>query len=361
VGCAQAPTLALEWPMRLHPVSTLVCSVLLCATLNAQLQIKKVTEPFGKTLDKALKESLLIQPGAKPFHIKLTISQSKSSDTTYSASIEETWVTPTEWVRTIRAMGVSETIVVNATGTHYVSSGDYLPAWLRGFVTGLFDPVPDVGEWNRTKPPVEHMETPRGNSSPCIHSEFFLGIPPVQQINFANVCFKDGLVQLAQSSDYSMEFKDYTGFGKLKVPLTLISHRIRGVELDGKIVTLEPAKVDANAFATPPGAQDKDPFPITMLKADQLTTLAGGSILLPWPNITPGRGMFTSWVVLDTTGTVREVSTLNTDESGFAGDMTAKLLGQHWKPWVVDGQPVQAEGAVVFAYPPVAAPVATPK
>jgi len=346
--------------MRPRHFLILLCSVLFSLPLQAQLQVKKVSEPFGKTLDKALKESLLIQPGAKPFHIKLMISQSKNSDTTYSAWIEEIWVSPTQWMRSIVGTDVKETIVVNATGTHYASAGDYFPAWLRNFVTGLFNPVPNVDEWNRTKPPVEHMETPRGNSYPCIHSEFFFGVLPVQQINFANVCFKDDLLESVQGSDYHMEFKDYASFGKLKIPLTLTNHPSRGVELIGKIVTLEPSKADTTAFATPPGAQDKDPFPIATLRAEQLTTLAGGSISLPWPTPIPGRGMFTSWVVLDTTGTIREVHTLNTDESGFAALMSSKLVGQHWKPWQVDGQPVQAQGAVVFAYPPPPASATTP-
>lgn len=337
------PRLALIFP----------CAVSLCLSMHGQITVKKFSEPSGKTLDKALKESLLVQPGAKPFHIKLLIGQSKTSDSAFSASIEETWLSPTQWARTVRSASVSEMIVVNSTGTHFVVQGDYFPVWLHNFITALFAPVSDVEGWDKLGAPLTHIEMSNGgHSSPCMHSEFFFGIAPVQQINFATVCFKDGLLESSQAPGYFMAFKDYVGFGKLKVPLTLSNGAAPSLEIVGKVVTLESSKADASAFATPAGARDNDPFSVSTLDTAQLAALAGGSISLPWPTTTPGSGMFTSWVSLDSSGTIREAQSLNSDESGFAALMSSKLVGQHWKPWLVNGQPVQAQGAVVFAYPP---------
>jgi hypothetical protein len=151
-----------------------------------------------------------------------------------------------------------------------------------------------------------------------------------------------------------MAFRDYAGFGKLKVPLTLSNGAAPSLEIVGKVVTLEIPKADANAFITPADSNDNDPFLVSTLDTAQLTALAGGSISLPWPSTTPGKGMFTSWVWLDASGTVREAHPLNSDESGFAALMSSKLVGQHWKPWLVNGQPVQAQGAIVL--PPAAPP-----
>jgi len=64
--------------------------------------------------------------------------------------------------------------------------------------------------------------------------------------------------------------------------------------------------------------------------------------------------MFTVWVSLDHDGVIKEVHTLNTDESGFAYDMSSKLIGRQWKAPKLNGESVQVEGAIVFSYPPIA-------
>ncbi len=286
--------------------------LLSCAT---SAQVKKITEPAGKTLDKALKASLLIQPDARPFHVKLQIARSKTDSTEYDAVIEETWVSPTRWNRTVTAKGLSQTTVVNDTGTHIVTSGDYFPRWLRDFVTALFTPVPNADEWNRSIALLEHIELPNGGrSDPCQHAELNLGTPPIQQVNFADVCFKDGLLVLVVSPSYAMEFKDYASYGKLRVARTLVDHPVSGVELIGRVVTLDQGEsADPKLFETPIDASDKDPLFTASISASQLALLANGATGLPWPNPTPGKGMFTVWVSLDRNGKVREVRNLNSD------------------------------------------------
>jgi hypothetical protein len=335
----------------LHLKLLLACTVL-CCSASAQLKVQKITEPAGKVLEKALKQSLLIQPGAKPFHIKLSISPAKGDAAVYSATIEETWVSTSEWKRTLNANGFSQTIIANASGMHYVTTGDYLPNWLRGFVTALFTPVPNVDQWSKPGMMVEHIELPNGaHSNPCMHAEFKLGIPPVQQVNFSNVCFKDGLLDFVGGPNYGMEFHDYSSFGKLKVPRKLIEDPARGVNLVGAVVVLEEVTSPPD-FAVPADASDKDPLMLVDVSTEQLHQLAGGTATPKWPTPIPGHGMFTVWVSVDHDGVVREAHPLNSDESGFAADMAATLVGQHWKGAVSHGGPVQIEGALVFSYPP---------
>jgi len=326
---------------------------MLYSTLSAQLQIKKVSEPSGKTLDNALKASALVQPDTKPFAITLKITQAKSETSDYDATVEETWISPTQWVRTVKAKDLSQTIVTNSTGTHVVTTGDYFPGWLRSFITALVNPVPDADTWDKLRIPLTHIELPNGGgSNPCMRQEFNLGAAPVLQINFRNVCFKEGLLEMVQSEDYSMGFSNYQKFGKLKVPRTLSESRGR-ISLIGSVVRLELAEsADPALFASPPEAVDKDPLATYTVGTEQLTKLAGGTITLPWPNPIPGHGMFTVWVSIDRHGVVREVHTLNTDESGFAYDMAQKLLGLHWKAPILNGTAVQVQGPLVFSYPP---------
>ncbi len=319
--------------------------------------------PPGKTLDKALQASVLGQAGAAPFHVKLEVTQTKGDRGKFESSVEETWASPTRWTRTVRADGLTQTLVMNDTGLHFVTEGDYFPMWLRSFVTGLFTPVPNVDEWNKSNAPLEHIEMANGvKSNPCQHSEFNLGEAPVQQINFANVCFReDGLLDFTGRPGYGMEFHDYKGFGHLKVARTLIDHPNHGVELVGKVVVLESVPSPAaTMFETPASASSADPLRSVHVSTGQLSRMAGGRIAFKWPNPIPGRGMFTVWVCVDRDGKVREVHPLNSDESGFASDMASQLEGQTWKGAVMGGAPVQVEGAIVVSYPPASDVAAHP-
>ena len=77
--------------------------------------------------------------------------------------------------------------VVDSSGPHILTQGDYFPAWLRNFVTAVFTPVPDPSRWNLANAPIEHVEFPNGmRSSLCQHAEFKLGLPSTELVNFAN-------------------------------------------------------------------------------------------------------------------------------------------------------------------------------
>jgi hypothetical protein len=116
---------------------------------------------------------------------------------------------------------------------------------------------------------------------------------------------------------------------------------------------LEEAKgVSEQTFDTPADAVGTNPLAFTSLSTTELVSLAGGTPELPWPNPIPGHGVFTVWMCLDRQGMVRETHSLNSDESGIAADMAIRLVGRQWKPYVKDGVPTQAEGALVFEYPP---------
>ncbi|MGA8938070.1 MAG: hypothetical protein WB439_02790 [Acidobacteriaceae bacterium] len=335
--------------------SVLVFCAFGCVT-HAQLTVRHVSEPAGKTLEKAFHRSTLGQPGAKPFHVRLEVSQAKGKPGDYAATIEETWAAPDRWIRTVHAHDVSQVTVMNGSGLHVVTQGEYFPKWLRDFVTGLFAPVPDPNRWDLSKAPIEYIELPNGTrSNPCQHAEFNLGEPPLEQVNFANDCFRasDGLLEMAQSPNYTIEFNDYASFGKLKIARELSEEPANRVELAGRVTVLEEAKgVAEQTFDTPAGATDANPLESVILSTPELLSLAGGLPDLIWPNPIPGHGMFTAWVSIDRDGMVREAHSLNSDESGIAAEMTAELVGRRWKPYLKNGVPTQSEGALVFEYPP---------
>jgi hypothetical protein len=344
----------------------ILCLSAATACGQGRLQIQHVSEPAGKTLDKALEHSALIQPSSKPFHVRLEIhaipanknvpASALPSAETYSATIDEVWVSPNEWVRTVKASSVQQTVVMNATGMHYVATGDYFPNWLRCFVTALVDPVPNAAQFDKANGNISYIVLPNGGrSNPELHGEFMLGVAPAQQINFTDVDFFPDMkrIQFVLVPGYSMLFDDYQPFRKLEVPRKLTHEMTHDVSLEGSVVTLEDAPApDTKMFETPTDTTEKDPLQNLTVSAAQLMTLGGHKADLAWPAQIPGKGMFTVWVCLDRAGKIREYHTMNTDLSGFAADMAKQLEGRQWSAPTQSGSPIQVMGAIVYAYPP---------
>lgn len=322
---------------------------------HAQLRPKTLYEPAGDTLSRARRASMLGQPDAKPFHILVEISPRKGEPDDYAAAIEETWLSPLRWVRTVTTDQLVQKTVADNTGIHVSTKGDYFPEWLRNYVTALFDPVPENLQRRLANAPIEHGELANGmRSAPCQHVEFNLGAKPHEQVNFANVCFEQvgRLLELAQSPEYTMEFNDYAEFDRLQVARTLYG---RGASprsrLTGKVVVLEDVDIPpADVFVIPVGAAENDPLSTEILPTDVLLQLSGGLPRLRRPKDAKGHGSFTVWVDLDRSGEVREAYTLNSDDSGTAWDLAGQLIGMRWKPYVLNGTPVQCQGALVLSY-----------
>jgi hypothetical protein len=328
-----------------------VC-VLVLMGMGLSAQMRKVTIPAGKTLQNALKKQVLGQDDGQPFHVVLEISQARGSDSQYTATIEETWLAKDRWVRTVRAQGIEQTVIANESGLHYVTAGDYFPLWLHAFVMGMFSPVPDITQWTPGSEMIEYMVLPNGaKSTPSIHHEFMLGAE-TRQINFANLSFNsDGLLEMVQGPEFAVSFGDYVKFGKLRVPHSL-SVNIGRVSLGGKVSALETPGPDARVPEVPTNATARDPLSFVEISTQALEKLAGDNVSPKWPATIPWSGQFTIWVAIDKTGKVRQAESRNCDLSGFAADMAETFVGRQWKVPVVDGGPVQVEGALVFDYPP---------
>ena len=59
--------------------------------------------------DHAMQQSQITLPGGKPFHLKATIAEKDSPASDYQATVEEYWVSPRKWRRTITSRDFSQT------------------------------------------------------------------------------------------------------------------------------------------------------------------------------------------------------------------------------------------------------------
>ena len=268
-------------------------------SLHAQ-EPKPVYTPLGDTLTKALEISSLTTPGSPPFHVKLHIHN--PDDATVQADIEEFWASPTLWKRTVTAPGIHQVITVNDTGTYYENTGDYFPLWLRGFVTALFNPIPNPELWNQPGTRIRQEISPYGKPyPPCLRQQLRMG-PDSPLVN-SRLCFTEGtrlgytasgLIASITTPGYSMQFYEFEGFHKKQIAHLYISQPASGhtSSEESRNSTIPTKNLTSSPPHRHPLKQTPSMRPHSI--ASRWTSLPPRPLHIDWPTIRQGK----------TTGTV---------------------------------------------------------
>ena len=104
--------------MAAKPLPRLAALTLLLASPFCTGQgIRETSVPLGNALTHALEQSALTGPNAAPFHLKVHVFESTNPPSDYRAEIEEYWVSPQQWRRTVESPGLRQTLIVNGSGT----------------------------------------------------------------------------------------------------------------------------------------------------------------------------------------------------------------------------------------------------
>lgn len=179
-------------------------------------RITETSVPLGDALDHAMARSLVTGTNAEPFHLKVHLFEATNPPSPYHAEIEEYWVSPQQWRRSIDSPEFKQLLIVNGDQIREQTDGEYYPLWLKNFITGIFDPVPNADQWNKLGAKIAQITLPDGQrSDACARMKFKVGSDTVNNDAFANVCFDGaGLLKFVGSPGYSMEFHDYQRFGK---------------------------------------------------------------------------------------------------------------------------------------------------
>ncbi len=156
-------------------------------TVSAQEAGDKVVS-IGQAADHAVQQSRLTLAGGTPFHLKAHIANAGAAKPEYSADVEEYWVSPEKWRRTVQSAGFSQTLVVNGGKVSEKLTGDYYPFWLRDLVTALFDPLPMVDQLRAMRGQVEIPED-SAKSNSCVNMQFKVGVAPAQNSLTYAFCF----------------------------------------------------------------------------------------------------------------------------------------------------------------------------
>ncbi|MGO9402421.1 MAG: hypothetical protein ACLPVW_02995 [Terriglobales bacterium] len=266
----------------------------------------------------------------------------------YKAEIEEYWVAPDKWRRTVRTEGFSSDLVVNGDKQSDSVSGDYYPNWLRTLATAIFDPGARLRAMDLTAPSDNPMP---GSTLLCRRYSSLVGVSPVENRVFSTVCFSGDRLESVQVPGYSAEYKNYQDFDGKRIPRNVREYIEPGTELEARITELtEISTLDESLFAATQLASP--PLQTVTVSEDRLRKLAKNPLELQWPSVRGGKteGTLSIYVCLDRAGKVRETYALNSDHPGMSDAARQQLGNIQFVPVVFKNQPVQAEGILTFAY-----------
>ena len=338
-----------------------------CALFAQEEAGKQVT--VAQAVEHALEQSKLTAPGGKPFHLKAHIGATSAlkleyitprkptanlrGDPEYTADVEEYWVAPQKWRRTVSAKDFSQTLIVNGESVSEKLTGDYYPFWLHDLVTAIFDPLPMAEQLKRRN---AQLEIPQDStkSQSCLNMQSKVGIAPVQDTVAYAFCFggKLGLLHAAISPGYKAQFADYQPFKNKMVARTISAEFAPGLTIAAKITELtELTTPDENLFAvetpTPPAEQIKS----NQIGEDSARALALDNPAIVWPTVREGNtsGVLSLYISTDRSGQVRETWPLSSGNPQLAEAAREQVLRWRYKPYMNAGAS-QMEAVLTFAF-----------
>src|SRR5277367_6788000 len=189
-------------------------------------QTTRTEVPIGNALTKALATGSITGEGARPFHIRVEVSEPENPQSPYQGAFEEWWISPDKWRREVTSKdGMRQTIVIAEGKKTEKDEGDYFPVWLSNFVTAVFDPVPDAKTWIASGLNVEQTIGSGFKTDACARTKSNIGSAGRDSTVYSNVCFDEqGRLKFVGSPGYGMEFHDYQGFGEKEIARKLIDN-----------------------------------------------------------------------------------------------------------------------------------------
>jgi hypothetical protein len=325
---------------------------LLAATAMAQEDQGKVVS-VGEAADHAVQQSKLTLAGGTPFHLKAHIAGSGAPKPEYSADVEEYWLSPEKWRRTVETAGFSQTLIANGGQVSETLKGDYYPFWLHDLVTALVDPLPMVDQLKSMRGQVEIPQDSLKSSS-CMNMQLKAGTPPAQNTIPYAFCFggKIGLLQAVLTPGYKAQFDDYLPFKKKMVARTLRAEFAPGLTLAAKITELsELANPDEKLFAIDKATPLTEQMKTSQVTEDVARTLALNTPAIVWPAVREGKtsGVMSLYISNDRAGHVREAWPMASGNSELNDAARNQVLQWQYKPYV-NGGPSQMEALLTFAF-----------
>ncbi|WP_263358289.1 energy transducer TonB [Acidicapsa ligni] len=313
-------------------------------------------EDMSGIANKAVGKSTLDQPGTHPFHLKATYAPSLERDkaSNRTGEIEIWWQSPTKWRREVRSPEFHQIAIVDGQKEWQKNDGNYFPEWLRELSEAMIRPVPipaDALSKRIKTAEVHHVFTQTNIEWQAISTP--LSTPPNEQIDgkgYLALSDKTGLLLYTGGPGFNGLYHDFKDFHGRMIAYTVAAGY---VEVTAKISVLEDLAATPEDYfnATAPGG-DGEPIQTVVLDESNLrkNLLPGKSF--DWPALQDGplEGVVWTEVVVDRTGTIREMIPPIADNPGVKEAAEQTFRSMQFSPILRDGIPVQAMGRLSLRF-----------
>ena len=331
----------------------LLLLAVLCCFADHTVSALDKTLSLGDAAASAVKQSQLTLPGAEPFHLTASITNAANPASEYKATIEESWLSPKHWRRTIESSEFSQTLVVDDDKTSETDRGDYYPLWLRDMVTAIFDPLPMAQQLQHFRGAVT-LPGDSDTSYSCANFAVPSGVPPARSNLAYAFCFsgKSGRLQDVLTPGYKAHFEDYQRFNGRMVARRITADFAPDVKLQAQITRLEAALPTGRELFTvdqpTPAAQLLNSQEVAEATARNIAVAAPP---VAWPTVREGKtsGVLSVYISVDKLGEVREVWALQSDNPELNAAARRQIMQWRFQPYQ-NGVPMQMESALTFAF-----------
>ena len=328
---------------------------LTAATLTTSASAQQTSDQFHDAVARASRLSTLAEPGAQPFHLKLTTRDTSMRNPAYTADIELWWAAPDKWRRTVISPTFSQLAMQNGASYYESNSAaDYLPYWLDELIQGSVAPISveafaDVSA-DEDRPGCGNWEVHYGTGDQVFSS-------------YSAVCFNpDGTVREMITEPMGLAFADYQEFGNKQVARRLTVWPGDRSDVTAIVIVLEPLEKAHHTKEDPPASHLFDAPTDTgfasrvrfvhVPEADLAPAYSPARPQLTWPaSFTfPVDGVIAMEVQIDRNGDIRGVPFSISKNQALNSGALAQIRNWKFQPFLVDGAPVQVLTTLQIPY-----------
>lgn len=337
-------------------ITRLLCAALILPAISlcAYSAGKSHDVSLSAALKDAIKKSSLNDSGTPPFHLKAIAAPAYSYSPNLTADIEEYWVSPKKWKRTIHTPDFDQTVTVNGGKRFESDSSPYFPEWLNQIVTALFDVAPPhtVNEIDGLN---KRMTETNGIARGITYHPFSTDGKVISEWT-GQIAFdgNSGALTWISGVDYAADFSKFKSFHMKLIPRLIETFPpVPRGDVKTKITELSDLKhPDNSMFAVPDPTPADQQIRTVYVPEAEYRQFAASQPAMNWAPLKdrPTSGTLSTKIVTDRTGRIRECEFTISDNMNIAGDAVQLVKQWQFKPYLVDGVPVQVESTMTFRF-----------
>lgn len=305
--------------------------------------------PIGQLVDQMVRRSALAEPNGKPFYLKATLTDKDDSNSPSTGTMEEYWVSPTKWRRTVKLHDFSQTRIVNGDQVFEENSGDYFPVHSASLIDEIVDPVPQSAIQLMKQLDMQATE-PGGAPGQCMAEKYFNDSSGAEKrVLLAYNCQTGLLIYLWSPTCCYGLMTDYRKFHDKQ-----IAYATKDNPINIHIETLRDLKdIDEKMFAIEKPTPPEQRLVLASLSETEARrrVLKQGEIQWPKTANKPREGTIKLNLVIGRDGKVKDAYTYSPIDNSIEDAVLTAAREWTFQPDVVEGIPAQVQTELSIAIP----------